>query len=203
MVWYDDRDGTMALRNPNAFGAKGSNQNICRVVIHSVGFDGAGARTNQNQAASCWSTWTKESTADFHVSAHFCIELDGRVIQLVDTDDIAYGTGWLTAGSIHIEHAGNHPYPLTDQQLHASADLIGWLKMMHKGISLELTGTSKTDYGDPAQPGITCHRFIQEAYHKKWPGKPLTWKACPGDGIIGQLAQLAALAKTYWSVAYS
>jgi hypothetical protein len=203
MAWYDDRDGTKVLTNPNAFGAKGSNGTVKRIVIHTVGLEGAGAQTNMDQAQICWNTWNGESTKDFHVSAHFCVELDGRVIQFVDTADIAYGTGWLTSGSVHIEHAGNNPFEMTDVQLHNSADLVGWLKMMHKDLTLEVNGTSISDPGDPEKPGITCHRFIQEVYHKKWPTKSLTWKACPGTGIIGQLPLLSSLAKTYYGVMYS
>jgi hypothetical protein len=203
MAWYDDRDGTKLLTNPNASGAKGSNGTVTRIVIHSVGLNGSGAQTYMNQAQICWNTWNGESTPKFHVSAHFCIELDGRVIQFVDTNDIAYGTGWLTSGSIHIEHAGNHPFEMTDVQLHNSADLIGWLKMMHKGIALELTGTSISSPGYPEKPGITCHRFIQEVYHKKFPKEEVKFKACPGSGIIGQLPVLLTLANTYYGCMYS
>lgn len=203
MAWYDDRDGTKKLTNPHAYGAPGSNGTVKRVVIHTVGMAGAGAQTNMNQADICWSTWNGKSTKDFHVSAHFCIELDGRVIQFVDTADIAYGTGWLTGGSVHIEHAGNHPFPMTDVQLHNSADLIGWLKMMHPDMSLDVTGTSIQDPGDPEKPGITCHRFIQEVYHKRWPSKSLEWRACPGSGIIEQLPVLSSLANSYFGACYS
>jgi hypothetical protein len=203
MAWYDDRDGTMKLTNPNAFGRPGSNGKVVRVVVHVVGTPGDAALNNMNQAQICWNTWNGKSTSDFHVSAHFCIERDGRVIQFVDTNDIAYGTGWLTGGSVHIEHAGNHPHEMTDTQLHNSADLVGWLKMMHQDISLELTGTSIKDYGDPTRPGITCHRFIQEAYHRLKPDAAIEWRACPGDGIIGQLPDLLRLAKMCWSCMYA
>jgi hypothetical protein len=202
MAWYDDRDGTKLLTNPNAYGAKGSNGTVKRVVIHSVGLKDA-PMTTKDQAQICWNTWNGESKDGFHVSAHFCIELDGRVIQFIDTADIAYGTGWLTGGSVHIEHAGNHPFEMPDVQLHNSADLVGWLKMMHGDITLELTGNSISDPGDPEKPGITCHRFIQEVYHKKWPDKKLDFKACPGSGIIGQLPLLSSLAKSYYGVMYS
>jgi hypothetical protein len=203
MAWYDDRDGTKLLTNPFAQGAKGSNGTVKRVVIHTVGYPDGAARTEKNQAPSCWSEWNGKSTEKFRVSAHFCIELDGRVIQFVDTADIAYGTGWLTGGSVHIEHAGTHPYEMTDTQLHNSADLVAWLKMMHPEMTLELTGTSIADPGDPEKPGITCHHFIQQVYHKKWPDRDITFKACPGTGVIGQLPVLSSLAKTYYGVMYS
>jgi len=203
MAWFDDRDGTMKLTNPNAYGRPGSNGNVVRVVMHVVATPGNAALSEMNQARIAYNTWNAMSTPGFHVSAHFCIERDGRVIQFIDTADIAYGTGWLTSGSVHIEHAGNHPYPMSETQLHASADLIGWLKMMHPSIKLELTGTSIQNYGDPRNPGITCHRFIQEAYHREFPDAKIEWRACPGDGIIGQLPQLLTLANNYYGCMYA
>jgi heterodisulfide reductase subunit C len=63
-------------------------------------------------------------------------------------------------------------------------------------------GVRVLEPGDPERPGITCHRFIQEVDHSKWPDKSLEWRACPGTGIIGQLPLLSTLAKTYAAVAY-
>ncbi len=203
MAWYEDRDSTMKLTNSNAYGRPGSNGKVVRVVLHVVATPGEAALTNMDQARSCFNTWNSKSTPGFHVSAHFCVERDGRVVQFIDTADIAYGTGWLTSGSIHIEHAGNHPHPMSELQLHASADLIGYLKMCHPDINLELTGTSIESYGDPKRPGITCHRFIQEAYHRESPSADIEWRACPGSGIIGQMPQLVSLATMYYGCMYA
>ena len=32
------------------------------------------------------------------VSAHFCVERDGRIYQFADTNDMTFGTGWCTEG---------------------------------------------------------------------------------------------------------
>jgi len=160
MAMYPGRAGEILMSNPGTVGAKGSNLPVKRVVMHTS----AGSMSEKNQAPINVATWN--STAGqgaLKVSAHFTIEFDGRVIQHVDTARIAYGTGWVTAGSIHIEEAGNHPHPMNPAQLAATATLIAWLNKEHPDIALAPTGVSASDPGDPEKPGITCHKFVQVA----------------------------------------
>lgn len=195
---YPDNDDTMWLTDTANVG-RGKNGDVSRVVVHVT----AGGIKNTNQAGSAYATWSSaEVRAKMgvkYLSAHFVVELDGRVIQFVDTNDAAYGTGWLTTGSVHIEFAGDHPHPLTGDQLHYGARLIAWIAREHPSVTLAPTGTSAEDPGDPVQPGITCHKFIQVVWRAKPENKskPFTPKSCPGTGIIGQLGDLARQARLY------
>src|SRR5262249_37905945 len=105
---------------PCTVGGPGSNGKVVRIVIHTVG-----VKTDLQHVATGSRAWWEKQVTDnpgFKVSAHFTIERDGAIVQHVDTAQAAYGTGWLTTGSVHIEHAGNgQVQPLTDEQLHASA----------------------------------------------------------------------------------
>src|SRR4051812_3499298 len=86
-------------------GKPGSNGKVVRIVVHTVG-----VKTDMEHVAGGSRTWWEQQVQDkpgFLVSAHFTIERDGSIVQHVDTAAAAYGTGWLTTGSIHIEHAGN------------------------------------------------------------------------------------------------
>jgi hypothetical protein len=198
MAWYPDNDGTLKLS-----GAKkiriGANTPVKRIVVHVVGSPDI---ENPDQAKNgCYGTWMVEKKDDM-VSAHFCVERDGRIYQFADTNDVTFGTGWCTAGSIHIEHAGNHPAPLTAEQMYYTTRLMGWLAITHPDIRLDLEGTSENNPGDPTKPCITCHRFIQTAAKREIAAGRLapmtiTDKACPGSGIMGQLPQIAQSARRW------
>jgi hypothetical protein len=194
MPWYPDADKTMELKGPMKV-KTGANTPVRRIVVHSVG---SAAPERPNQSGDCWSAWVIEN-ATKKVSAHFCVERDGRITQFADTNDVTYGTGWCTAGSIHIENAGNHPLPLTRDQLDYGARLIGWLATVHPDIRLEVEGTGDSDPGDPTKACITCHRFIQQAAKReikagRLNAMTITDKTCPGTGIIAQLPELASRA---------
>ena len=192
-------DGIHPVQQPGTVG--GSNGDVVRVVLHITDAKIIEGRHQAPINAAWWDKSTKDARANgklnFGVSAHFTVEADGFVYQHVDTDKVAKGTGWLTAGSVHIEHSGKSPDPMTEIQLHWAAYLIAWLASVHPKIKLEATGTSESDYGDPTRPGITCHRFIQLAYVKLFPSKAITPKPCPGAGIIRQIPELVRLAKVY------
>jgi N-acetyl-anhydromuramyl-L-alanine amidase AmpD len=202
MAVYDESDGTKWLTDA-ANVRVGKNGTVQRVVVHTT----AGGTSNQNQADAAYATWTdpaqRAAMGVAFISAHFVVELDGRVIQMVDTNDIAFGTGWLTDGSVHIEFAGDHPYPLTNDQFYYGAKLISWIAREHTDVVLETTGTSIADPGRPQDPGITCHKFIQEVWRKDPAnaGKAFTAKACPGAGVIAQLGDLARQAKLFREIA--
>ncbi|MBV8846120.1 MAG: N-acetylmuramoyl-L-alanine amidase [Bryobacterales bacterium] len=69
----------------------------------------------------------KASVAPHRVSAHFCIDRDGTVYQLVDTGRTAWHASQVNARSIAIEHAAiPQKLPVTDAQYAASAALVAW-----------------------------------------------------------------------------
>jgi hypothetical protein len=131
-------------------------------------------------------------------SAHFMVEPDGRVCQLIDTADIGFGTATFTGRSVHIEHAGNGQ-PFTRQQLHASALLIAWIKSVHPDVPLVPVGTGFEDFGDDKQIGITCHAWTDLAAIKfKKPYAPKSAKlTCPGKPMMGAIGLLTRLAVNY------
>ena len=60
------------------------------------------------------------------VSAHFVIDRDGTVYQLLSIEDTAWHASAVNSRSIGIEHAGSLALPCTDAQYAASAALISW-----------------------------------------------------------------------------
>jgi len=203
MPWYPDNHDTLKL-----IGAKkikvGANTPVKRIVIHTVG--STNPKSTKQAEYGCYGTWMGEKK-DSMVSAHFCVELDGRVYQFADTNDITFGTGWCTGGSIHIEHAGNHPLKLTDDQMHYTTKLMAWLATVHPDIRLEIEGTSEADPGDPTKACITCHRYIQMAAKReiaagRLGAMTITDKACPGDGIMSQFDEIASTARRWYRLAH-
>lgn len=182
----------MMLTEPKSFG-KGRNGEIARIVIHHTGVRRG---TNASAARSAWYYWSDQGKKGKMVSAHFVIEGDGTIVQLIDTADIGYGTGNYTGHSVHIEHSGSGE-PFTPEQMNASALLIGWIKYRHPEVSLNVVGTSLHDYGSKAQEGITCHAWVdQAAIANKLPYAPATPKlACPGKHMLKELPRLAALGR--------
>jgi hypothetical protein len=189
-------DDWLPCTQPGTYGAPGSNGKVVRVVMHTVG-----VKTEmQHVAAGSRDWWAKQvkDSPGLKVSAHFTVERDGCIAQHVDTAAAAYGTGWLTTGSIHIEHAGHGEFQeLTDNQLHWSAYLVAWLNKTHPDLALTLTGKSLKDWGNPELPGITTHRYIQLEYLKRFPGKTITPKTCPGKMVLAQLDLFTQLARMY------
>ena len=121
-------------------------------------------------------------------SAHFMVEPDGPVCQLIDTADIGGGTATYTGRALHIEHAGNGQ-PFTRQHLHASALLIGWIKSAHPDVPLMPAGTGFEVFDDDRQIGITCHSFVESVAKVANPKL-----ACPGKKIVEQMNEIAVLA---------
>jgi hypothetical protein len=199
MAWYPGASKILKLSGEKKVRA-GANTPVIRIVVHVVGMNPVEA-PNQAQGG-CFGTWMVEKK-DQMVSAHFCVERNGDVVQFADTDDLTFGTGWCTGGSIHIEHAGNHPAALRrPSQFDASTRLMGWLAVTHPGIKLDLEGTSETDPGDPTKACITCHRWIQTAAKREIALhhiQPMTIsdKACPGKGIIDELPEIAQQARIW------
>jgi N-acetyl-anhydromuramyl-L-alanine amidase AmpD len=70
----------------------------------------------------------RTSVAPHRVSAHFCIDRDGTVYQLVDTERTAWHASQVNSRSIGIEHAAiPGTLPVTEAQYAASAALVAWL----------------------------------------------------------------------------
>jgi len=182
----------MMLTEPRSFG-KGRNGTVTRIVIHHTGVRRG---TNDSAARSAWNYWTAKGKAGKMVSAHFVIEGDGSVVQLVDTDDIGYGTGNYTSHAVHIEHSGNGD-PFTPEQMNASALLIGWIKYRHPDVVLNVVGKSLKEYGGKDQDGITCHAWVdQAAIAQKLPFAPAEPKlTCPGLPMLRAMPRLAALGR--------
>lgn len=84
--------------------------------------------TGGGSAASAIATF-KASVSPHRVSAHFVIDRDGTVYQLVDIKDIAWHASQCNTHSVGIEHAATTE-PLmqaTNEQYAASAALVAWL----------------------------------------------------------------------------
>ena len=198
MPWYPALAGTLKLIGPKKL-RSGANTPVKRIVVHVVG--NANVEYPNQARDGCYGTWMNEKK-DQMVSAHFCVERDGRIYQFADTNDMTFGTGWCTGGSIHIEHAGSHPEPLLPRQKEFATRLMGWLAIAHPDIQLVLEGTSEQDPGDPTKACITCHRWIQTAAKReikagRLAAMAITDKACPGTGIIGQLPEIAQRARAW------
>lgn len=96
--------------------------------------------TQGSSAASAIATF-QQSQHPNRVSAHFVIDRDGTVYQLLDLSDIAWHASEVNSRSIGIEHAAiadsahykaGEPIPpailpVTDEQYQASAQLLAWL----------------------------------------------------------------------------
>ena len=86
-----------------------------------------------------------EPSNGHRVSAHFLVGQDGEVFQLVDTADTAWHCSGWNARSVGVEHVARTPrehgkgdqgFPLTAEQLRASAKLVGWL-LRELGLPVE------------------------------------------------------------------
>src|SRR5690348_15773233 len=95
--------------------------------------------TDGSSAAGAIATFAA-SQAPHRVSAHFVIDRDGTITQLVDLRDTAWHASQCNAHSVGIEHAAiahdptapagsfhNPGLPATEAQYAASAELVAWL----------------------------------------------------------------------------
>jgi len=70
----------------------------------------------------------KASVAPHRVSAHFVIDRDGTVFQLLPVEDTAWHASAVNSRSVGIEHAAQPGLlPCTEEQYKASAALVSWL----------------------------------------------------------------------------
>ena len=83
--------------------------------------------TDGPTASSAINTF-RASVAPNRVSAHFVIDVDGTVFQLVDLEDTAWHASEVNSRSVGIEHAAiPGKQPATDAQYQSSAELVAWL----------------------------------------------------------------------------
>lgn len=72
--------------------------------------------------------WFEQSTGKAAVSAHFVIDRDGTIFQLLPISDVAWHASQANSHSIGIEHAAVvEKQPCTPEQYAASATLLVWL----------------------------------------------------------------------------
>ena len=71
------------------------------------------------------STLKKQSS--LNISAHFIIDRDGTIYQLVDPELFARHTIGLNYCAIGVENIGSKSQPLTDKQVEANAELVKYL----------------------------------------------------------------------------
>jgi len=83
--------------------------------------------TEGSSAASAIATF-EQSVHPHRVSAHFVIDRNGTVYQLVDLNDTAWHASQVNSRSVGIEHAATaEGLPATEAQYEASAKLVAWL----------------------------------------------------------------------------
>lgn len=115
-------------------------------------------------------------------SAHFGVDFDGRIVQWVDTDHVAYAQcqgNW--QGWVSIENASDADddnAQLTPAQVDANARIVRWL------------GTPAFPAISPTTGGVGYHRQFGGVCAVAW-GQT----ACPGDGIPLQIERICRLAQ--------
>lgn len=70
---------------------------------------------------------TLKKQSSLNVSAHFLVDKDGTVYQLIDPELFARHTIGLNYCAIGVENIGSKSQPLTDKQLEANAELVKYL----------------------------------------------------------------------------
>ena len=114
------------------------------------------------------------------VSAHFGVAKDGTVIQWVNTEDIAWHAVAANPISIGVEHEGFSGEPLTNLQLDATAELLGWAQTQYPAINDWIN--TRPDVGS----GLSWHGLGGIA----WGNHP----NCPGAPIVHQLPEILKVA---------
>lgn len=110
------------------------------------------------------------------VSAHFGVGKDGKIIQWVDTDSMAWHAAAANGYSVGVEHEGFSGNPLTDAQLDADIDLFSWLHENYSDIALWINTRPFTGHG------LSWHGLGGV----EWGNHP----DCPGLAIVHQLPDI-------------
>ncbi|MBI3269881.1 MAG: N-acetylmuramoyl-L-alanine amidase [Planctomycetes bacterium] len=141
-------------------GAAPAQREITQIVIHDIEGVAAGAiRWFQNPRS--------------HVSAHYVIDYDGAITQMVADADVAWHAGNhdVNLHSIGIEHSGFADRNLwTDAEYRASAGLVRWLCKAY-GIPMTRQGIlGHAEVPDPEDPSKKGGR-----HHHTDPGRFFDW----------------------------
>lgn len=122
---------------------------IRRVIIHALAVPSTARRTGVEAVVAGW--LTRGRTA----SAHYLVDRDGTITQMVREADVAFHTPGNNADSLGIEHADvcNDPAPLTTALYERSAELVRDLGSRH-GFALDAAGVmghqdANPNHGDP------------------------------------------------------
>jgi hypothetical protein len=124
-------------------------------------------------------SWQKNPSAN--VSSHFIVAKDGRIAQMVDTDQQAWTQVQGNPYSISIENEGFSGDYLTDAQLQASATILQRCHAVY-GIPLQVTG-------QVGVPGLGHHSMGYES------GVNWGHQFCPGEHIKAQKPTIVNLAQ--------
>ncbi len=112
--WY--QDATIELLKNHAAPGKLGDRDL--IVLHIT--EGPTARSAINTF--------RASVAPNRVSAHFVIDRDGTVYQLLSIEDTAWHASSVNSHSVGIEHAAmTNNLPATEAQYQASSKLVAWL----------------------------------------------------------------------------
>jgi N-acetyl-anhydromuramyl-L-alanine amidase AmpD len=98
------------------------------------------------------------SKAPHRVSAHFVIDRDGTVFQLLPVEDTAWHASEVNQRSVGIEHAAipdNPQYAITEAQYAASSALVKWLCGVLK-IPLDRQHVQSHNQASPLDGHVGC-----------------------------------------------
>ena len=123
--------------------------------------------------------WQKKDSSN--VSSHFIVAKDGRIAQMVDTNQQAWTQIQGNPYSIAVENEGYSGDALTPQQVTASAKLLERAHREH-GIPLQVTNRVGT-------PGLGHHSMGYES------GVNWGHQFCPGEKIKAQKPSIVTLAQ--------
>jgi len=100
--------------------------------------------------------WFAQSKAPNRLSAHFVIDRDGTVYQLLGIQDTGFHASQANSHSIGIEHvAVTHTLLATDAQYKASAELVYWLCTMMK-VAVDRSHVRTHNEASPADGHTLC-----------------------------------------------
>ena len=118
------------------------------------------------------------------LSAHFVVDFDGTIYQILDTNDCAYAQAagnYPPIAGIAIEFAGTPDVPMTDAQLLSGAAIIAWGAPLH---NIPIVG--EVPHGTP---GVTSHCNPDGTPDPAWGDHP-----CPGPIRLNQIAGMVYIA---------
>jgi hypothetical protein len=178
-------------------------QKIRGLAIHTTA--GNESRTAYETAMwGCVGTWNarRQSGGVKAVSAHFAVAVDGKLIQIVPINLIAWAQGGIADNyylSVEVENNGENPMQVI--QLDSVKRLFTWVVKtfnVPRQLGTGLIGTAAFKQYDPitkavcesagvettrdpavsaAASGLSCHQWLHP-------------KKCPGPGILSQMASI-------------